>query len=136
MYIKEMDKVTFLDIDGVLNTGGKRKLGQLDKNLVSKLNDLKTYFVLISSWGLYYKVNQIQVLLESKGFNNKLHSYLFGDESREEKIISFIKNHNVKNYVVLDDRVICKNNLVKINPKIGLTDEDILTAKKILKCNN
>jgi hypothetical protein len=136
MYTKGMDRVTFLDIDGVLNTGGRQKLGQLDDNLVLKLNDLKTHFVLISSWGLYYDIDEIQNFLESKGFNNKLHSYLFGEESREEKILSFVKNYNVKNYVVLDDRLVCKKNLVKINPKIGLTNNDILTAKKILECNN
>lgn len=126
-------KVVFLDIDGVLNIGSKMKPGVLKKELVTKLNDLNDVtFVLTSSWGLVFDIEDIELKLKNNGFSGKLKTYLFGEETREEKIINFVKENNITRYVVIDDRNITEDNMVKIDPNLGLTDENINQVKKLL----
>ena len=141
------EKLIFLDIDGVLNsneyynstliTHGKTlgvsdKLLNLFKKVVEKTN---AKIILSSNWRLSY-----EKLIEIKRELFKIDTYIsditpdlnkIGD--RVDEILLWLKKNNKKSskWVAIDDMNLLfmnnklhKNNFVKINPEIGLTEKN------------
>lgn len=144
-----MDKVIFLDIDGVLNMYGvssrtfMKPYGQhIEPHLVCRLNyiceqvkDLK--IVISSSWRM--QMEDLQKQLEEQGF--KYWDRVIGKtpfiEWRGNEIQSWIDTNNFKGkYLVIDDEVndICGNycdvihhkNVLQTNSNEGMLNSDAL----------
>lgn len=151
-------KIIFLDIDGVLNHNNwyiSEQYSKLQPNdeldidplCVERINKLcsetNSKIVISSDWRInyYYKDR-----LELAGLKNIIgHTPITSFEtlgttyhfSRGEEIQIYLEHHlNIDKYVILDDREDFteeqKQFFIKINPNIGLIDEDCELAKNIL----
>lgn len=126
-----MQKIIFLDFDGVLNsqlwyerTKGNRDVDDLDRNAIAFLNTLvkKTgaKIVVSSSWRLGRTVDELQEILNRNGFDgeviDKTKDLRMGDDGdcilRGNEILQWMKAHpeiivapywDYKNYVIFDD---------------------------------
>lgn len=143
-----MDKVLFLDIDGVLNS--EEYIINRDKKVKDDI-DIKKVFLLE---GIVRKTNCSVVLSSSWRFlgleriNNALgdlgsyisikHHTTLKRGDRGKQILEYIKKHNIKDYVVLDDEIIDiknyipKERLVKTSWEKGLQKEHSERVIKIL----
>ena len=136
--------VIFLDVDGVLN--------QLQRNyyidvkcvriLARICKKLKGTIVLTSSWRLGYthtgtcspQIEQLKELFAAHGIKISGRTGVLGDRTLEIK--DYIKRHNVKNYLVLDDdKSEFKSgwllNTYIVNYKTGLVVDDIKAIKEM-----
>lgn len=127
-----MSNFVFLDIDGVLNIGGKQKPLSLSEDLVkqsNKIGNSDTIFVLTSSWGLYYDIDFINKFMKNSGFNHQFKEYLLGEEHRAVKICNYIDKNVIENHAVVDDRDIklegCVFNFVKVDSSVGITKKNV-----------
>lgn len=144
--LENQTKYIFFDIDGVLNTENTWKIPyQLIDTKIKLLAKLQTEtnarLVLISTWRLGYDSNydkcseQIKKLIDLFKQNNIFISDItpiLKNRSRDAEIERFLYFHPCDRYVVLDDDdslYIHKENIVKIDSKIGLTHQNIKTAK-------
>lgn len=154
-------KVIFLDIDGVLNTPtSEARCGEyvgIDDEKVSLLADIvnrtKAEIALISTWKKYWRKEERRKPLQdylATYLDEKLASFglkVFDktkDESdglylsRGEGILEFIDRNKVDCYVILDDLQFDYDGcdltdcLIKTNPKMGLTNEQVEKACEIL----
>lgn len=130
-------KVVFLDIDGVLNIGGKLNIGKIEKHLVKRLNRLTSkedvHVVITSSWGLYYDVEEIINIFKNNGFIGNIKEYLFGDLPRAERIKKWVSEHSCSQFVVIDDRDLGEiDKFVQVNPDVGISHENIDCSLKLL----
>ena len=150
--------VVFLDIDGVLNitsasytTAASKRNHLIEPHLVQRLEwflkKTDASIVISSSWR--YELNKLKEEMQKEGFQywNRIigtTSKSFLPYYRGEQIQKWLNEHpQILNYVVIDDNVsdICgckcneipSENVVKVNPEIGLTHGDILQAMKIIK---
>lgn len=125
-----MTKYIFLDIDGVLNSehtlnesceNMNQKLtsiisDQLVKNLSYVVKKTDAKIILSSSWRVYFNNNiknpnnifAIALLASLNKYNLKLHDmtpFIKGPYSNERglEIKTYIDEHNIENYVVIDD---------------------------------
>lgn len=154
----EIDKVIFLDIDGVLNytlwyiddrnpgnLNGQE--GDLDPLCIDKINKLceetGAKIVISSDWRIHYGYKD---RLELAGLKNIIghtpitifDTYGTYHFTRGEEIQMWLEWHpNINKYVIIDDRTDFTNEqkqfFVKVDSDIGLTDKDIQLAKNILK---
>ncbi len=145
-------KIIFLDCDGVLVTqplfgtryknGNNKPFDTLDKNCVDKLNILieKTgaKLVLSSTWRFDKEYSAIEYL-NTNGVKGEFVGITPTSQTgiRGTEIQKFIEKFDgsVDKFVILDDDSDMEHlscHLVKINMKIGLTDEDIEKALEIL----
>lgn len=150
-----------LDIDGVLNHAQffKETKGQLkyfDPKCIERLNSLFDYgveIVISSSWG--YDGGKTEKRLKDAGLKlpiigyTKQHweNWICRGNEIEEWILENLDGMGSKygnqwncsdyEYVILDDDCDMlygqKDNFIKVDGKVGLTDADIEKAKKILK---
>lgn len=122
----------FLDIDGVLNKESDWNKGlytlnnECIKNFIEYLGKLQNYqIVLISTWR------------NGDGIN-KLKSYFSiydstpngGNKGRQREIEYYIKRHNIKDYIIIDDDISLyyapeKINIYIPNYKTGLQKQDV-----------
>ena len=146
-----MNRVVFLDIDGVLNseeyfinrdTSVPRESHEdylvfnLDKILIDKLNKIirqvKPIIVLSSSWRVY-DMDKINRALRRKGFCSTI---MFktarpSNDDRGKEIKDLIQKNDVKDYVVIDDDSfdiesdIPKEQFIKTSWKKGLEDSHV-----------
>ena len=154
----EINKIIFLDIDGVLNyilwyiddrNPGNLygQEGDLDPFCIDRINKLceetNSKIVISSDWRIDrgYKDR-----LELAGLKNIIghtpitifDTYDSIDHfTRGEEIQMYLKQHpNINKYVIIDDRTDFTNEqkqfFVKVNSYIGLTDENCELAKNIL----
>lgn len=148
--------IVFLDIDGVLNndfttddccgfTGIDDEKIELLKKIVVSQN---ASIVLISTWREYWEK-------EEKEKQDELANYLdkkfekFGlkvlDKTEDDYchrgngILDYVKKHEIKNYVILDDEdfvdydlVDITSHLIKTSPRYGLVEDNVQDAIKIL----
>jgi hypothetical protein len=130
-----MDKILFLDIDGVLNTyqEQKTKHNYIDPIKISRLEKVISAtgakIVISSNWR--FAMNEIEKELPT------IVPYIIGitglAEDRTTEITNWINEHDVENYVVLDDMYIhLPNNFIQTNEDVGLTDSDAQKAINIL----
>ena len=153
-----MNKLIFLDIDGVLDTYKSRYM--LDPTLMDRLGLIlgKTgaWIVISSSWRCNNVPDTIDFMTDYDnprvgsnpfpftdrivGVTPILYSVVEGDidrpATRGEEIAAYLKQHPCDNYVILDD---CDEieytqipHLVLVNDDVGLTIEDVEKAVSIL----
>lgn len=145
-----MNKIIFLDVDGVLNSeytnarSPEGHVGVMDSKvkLLSKLVEETNADVVISSdWRLIkdvdyqYLINKLRYKgrIEIKGETPNL-----GWSHRGTEIKSYLDDHPTDAWVVLDDIVfsdfkIVEGHLVLTDPEFGLTETDVEKAKRILE---
>ena len=145
-----MDKIIFLDVDGVLNSeyinarSPEGHVGVMDSKvkLLSKLVEETNADVVISSdWRLIkdadyqYLINKLRYKghIEIKGETPNL-----SWSHRGTEIKSYLDDHPTDAWVVLDDIVfsdfeIVEGHLVLTDPEFGLTEADVEKAKRILE---
>ena len=138
--------VIFLDIDGVLNQlQGNYYLDiKCIENLAILCKNLKATTVLTSSWRLGYsnlgkcspQIEKIKLIFSK--YNIKISGRTANLGDRAIEILDYIKRHNVKNYVILDDdksefKKGLLDNTYIVNYKTGLTKEDINRIIKTIK---
>lgn len=134
----------FLDIDGVLNSYITKNA--FDSQCVANFNILleKTNadVILSSSWRhlIYngmFSIKGFEFLLKSHGVSNLKLAGMTEDDTSEcskriDQINNYVKEHNLKNYVALDDYFLDKDNSVRVNGSSGLQIKDVDLAIKIL----
>ena len=145
-----MNKIIFLDVDGVLNSeytnarSPEGHVGVMDSKvkLLSKLVEETNADIVISSdWRLIkdadyqYLINKLRYKgrIEIKGETPNL-----GWSHRGTEIKSYLDDHPTDAWVVLDDIVfsdfkIVEGHLVLTDPEFGLTEADVEKAKRILE---
>ena len=153
-----MNKLIFLDIDGVLDTYASRY--KLDPVLMARLGTLiertGAVIVISSSWRAMDVAGTVKFMTDSDNpsvgsnhfpFTDKvvgvtpiLFSVIDGEidrpATRGEEIAAYLKAHPCDNYVILDD---CDEmlrdqwtHLVLVNDEVGLADADVEKAVAIL----
>ena len=154
-------KIIFLDIDGVLNNVPFHKnfkgtftksTDEIDTQSVLWLNDLiketDAKVVVTSTWRLGKTVEELQKILEDKGFVGevigKTDSLNNGYVFRGNEILKWMKDNEqlvgyyayYESYVIFDDDSDMlywqKDNFIKIDPWFGLSPNHCYKAKKIL----
>lgn len=157
-----MQNYTFLDFDGVLNHSKYYDTDefmlhdinypneQLSRNTIALLNKflIKTNSVVVvtSDWRLGTSVEELQSILEKKGFTGRVVgktknlSHEFNTcMCRGKEIEQYINEHHIESFVVFDDDTSdleeVWNNLVIIDGDYGLTQESLDKATKILQNN-
>lgn len=157
-----MRKFIFLDIDGVLNSqyyfqrahddGSLEKinypLNHLDPVAIELLNDLISdtgaEVIISSTWRNGRTIEEIQSLLEQRGFKHKIHSktpiFDHNQSVRGNEIKGWLKanipfGEKVK-YVIIDDDSDMlweqRNNMVLTDNWIGMTPNTTYKARRIL----
>lgn len=152
-------KYLFLDIDGVMNSFDDYKMTneefmkQLNKisfklnpkhvkilnNVVEKYNPK---IILSSYWRTRFSLEKINDLFKKEDFKGQI-SDITDDQGKEHdnrwnQIKRYIDKNDVKNYIILDDEHITKNetvvpNFVKTNSYVGLTKKSLEEIHKIWK---
>lgn len=148
-------KVLFLDIDGVLNDDETYKTDRtpdgfcgIDSNKVLLLKEIidstKAKIVLSSSWKDFWgdETNP-----DNKYLNDKLAEagLVIMDKTidnwanRGEGITNYVKEHDVDNYILLDDEIFddyekfnLLDKLILTDEAVGLTKENVKDAIKLL----
>lgn len=158
--------IIFLDVDGVLNgyqffRTRPDKLSDIDRVAVERLNTIidKTgaSVVLSSTWRYLHPLEEMQLVLENRGFRGKIIDYTpsyicapnpmpncpAGEKKiyfRGIEIMAWIdskvaKSHLYKNFVILDDSgdmpYWFSDNFIQTNIEYGLSDEDVKRALEI-----
>ena len=143
-------KVLFLDIDGVLNS--KKTLGvygeHLSSEMVRRLNKIVKLtdcdVVISSSWRILYDIQILQAMLFNQGMTwaHKIigrtddSSSIRGKEIK--KYLDLNPEYNV--YCILDDETDMleeqKQFFIRTNWDLGLTEDDVETAIKLLGQKN
>ena len=153
---KNHQKYLFLDIDGVLNSFDDYNM--TGKEFLEKLNDIsftlsekqikllnkivKEYnpkIVLSSYWRTRYKLDEINKMFKDNGFLGQIIGMT--DENGKEhierwsQIKRYIKKHNVKNFIILDDDKLGNEayNHIKTDSYIGLTNKHMKEIEKVWK---
>jgi hypothetical protein len=131
--------VIFLDIDGVLNdaepiqalpTRQSQWARLLDPERVSRLNDIidatGAEVVLSSSWRQVHSLDDMQELLETRGFEGRLVDETpIVDKTRGEQIQAWLAMHRgeVERYIAIDDspfmEPLAEENRVKTSGRRG-----------------
>ena len=146
-------RVIFLDVDGVLNNDESSELTKdywtkpedcLIKKLKKIVDETDAQIVLSSDWRLdrdeeeedFHYLALVKMLYKYNLGILDFTPYL-GNVSRGTEISEYLSDHEdeIESFVILDDRCDMepvKDNLVKTNPRIGLTDEDVKEAIKML----
>lgn len=153
-----MNKLIFLDIDGVLDTYKSHYM--LDPVLLDRLGKILgrtgAWIVISSSWRASNVPDTVEFMTDYDNprvgsnpfpFTDKvvgvtpiLYSVVDGDidrpATRGEEIAAYLKVHSCDNYVILDD---CDEmlrdqwpHLVLVNDEVGLTEADVEKAVGIL----
>ena len=153
--------VIFLDVDGVINIMSPSyntttiqpdgKTIWVESHLIKRLDWLidqtSSDVVISSSWRL--DMDDLSKLMKKSGFKNQnkvigYTPYRKDIRYRGDEIQAWIDENNYReNYVVLEDEIddvngekcttIPKENIIEVDPKIGLTHQNVQEAKNILK---
>ena len=150
-------KTIFLDIDGVLNNAQTNEYSPagfigiddiLLTNLEKIINDTKSQIILISSWKEYWEKDGKSIDKDGIYIDEKFNKFglVVSDKTidnwsnRGEGIHNYITKHNIKKFAILDDEIFTDykdfnllDNLIKINSKLGITDEDVNNTIKFFE---
>jgi hydroxymethylpyrimidine pyrophosphatase-like HAD family hydrolase len=157
-----MDKLIFLDIDGVLNSPDFHRKNKclIDTDKIKKLNQLEgkdVKIVISSSWGYddgktEQSLRSCGLTLPIVGYTKHLH-FKYSWACRGNEIAQYIIEHyndtltpfgyqtvDTYSYAILDDDTDMllgqKEHFVHVDGMHGLTDEDIAKVCNILKISN
>ncbi len=148
-------KIIFLDIDGVLNKMDIASVydelairNELVMNLNEILNATGAKIVIISNWLQIMELDKIVSRLTLKGLNPDSvidcikvnvvtpEGNLSYSIKKDKFIISYIFDHNITSYVIIDDTLASElldgHKMVSPITNIGLTSEDVENAIEIL----
>ena len=143
-------KIIFLDIDGVLNDDTTPPYpkdwpeGHLKEDLIARINQIVeatgAKIVMSTAWRTVLSLKEFQELLGSKGLRAEIIDCTPSRMSfrpRWHEIKEWILDNReiyVESWVAIDDLLIKEagERLVRTNPSIGITDEDVEKAIKIL----
>jgi hypothetical protein len=136
-------KLIFLDIDGVLNKNDSQLLDVcvIEEKQLLLLSDLirrsGAEVILTSSWRLTTDEPWREPLLRG-GVSVAGQTARLNGNNRRQEIELYLKEHSgAESFVILDDQAgrwgKLKNNCVHINPKVGLTEENVAQTLKILE---
>lgn len=129
-----IDKVLFLDIDGVLNCRGcisDHRRDQLGTDHIRQLNRVvgltNASVVISSTWRKIYPISNIQQMLDRAGYHYS--SRIIGKTPslwtiRGLEIQDWLDNHNVNRFAIVDDDSdmgVLLRHLVKTSFDTGLT---------------
>lgn len=154
-----MKNIVFLDFDGVLNTNDNyddNLIIHKDKllNLYNLLKLTNSNIVISSYWR--FNMNLILDTINDVCFRSNFDFYFFKDRiigstpmldfyNREKEILFYVKEHNIKNFIALDDNPIWDgvnnifpskpNWLINTNPDIGFDLIQLSKAIKLIKNN-
>ena len=150
-----IDKVLFLDIDGVLNGHEKHLYNNYCKlkescfiNLNKIIKETRCKIIISSAWR--YIILDGEMTL--RGFKYMLFTHGLCHDAeiigctkrdddiflRDDQILDYVKEHGIKNYIVLDDNPMdmdaskLNNRLIKTDEKVGLTEIEVEKAIKLL----
>ena len=150
-------KYLFLDIDGVLNSfndynmSGKSFLENLHKlsfvlsnNQIKILNTIvKEYnpiIILSSYWRTRYSLEELNNIFKKNGFIGEISDVTneTGEEHKDrwKQIKSYIDEHKIKDYIILDDEDITRkkekiNNFIRTDSYEGLTKNHLKEIREI-----
>jgi len=135
--------VIFLDIDGVLAPIREwDRYGDLDPACIQVLNEIvacgQADVVVSSTWRYGKTVAELQEMLEAQGFTGSvIDKTTTGPPGadRGEEIASWLAEHDVGGYVIIDDHVDMgelQNHLVQTHPAHGLQSADAPRAIAML----
>ena len=147
-----MQKLIFLDIDGVLNVFSSIYLEENDiwisleqplnsrclRNLQTLVDNTKADIVISSSWRILYPISSLSKMFKEVGLNINIigQTRNLPNCIRGEEVESYLDNINYKNYVILDDSTDFYNwqkpYLVNTDPGFGLSEIDVAKAIRIL----
>lgn len=145
---ENIEGIVFLDIDGVLNQIGKKGISilKVKADILAQLNrfveDNNIYIVLISDHAYDLKNKEYNELVFKNIFNlNRLLGRLPRETNiRGLNIESFQKREEINGipFIVIDDNNIggpeeITNQHIQTDPKIGLSEDDLIEAEKKLK---
>ena len=146
----KFDKIIFLDIDGVLRTFKSdlewSKLlnkpvfkdfeRRFDPKSASIINEISHYtrakIVISSNWRIKLSLDKLKQIFRKNGIYVEIVGKLDIFASRGEEIRYWLDNNQTNNYIVIDDQIsdivkyIPKDRIVKVDSKIGLTEEDYI----------
>ena len=144
-------KITFFDIDGVLNDHSWIHMMRGEKIFYDKVEILNEILirsnskaVLISSWRNIINsgkmtIEGFQFLLGSHGFRGELIDTIPTKDpsldhvtDRSRKIRKWLSDNNPEKYIILDDTAVRVPNLVRTNGSVGLNPYDIKRSLDIL----
>ena len=136
-------RVIFLDIDGVLAPVRRwDRYGDLDPACIQVLNEIvargQADVVVSSTWRYGKTAAELQIILESQGFTGRVVDKTptgTPGAGRGEEIASWLAEHDVSGYVIIDDHVDMgelENHLVQTHPAHGLQSADAPRAIAML----
>lgn len=142
--MSELKRYLFLDIDGVLNTNSSlmenvHLLPEKVKMLQAIVDDTKCQIIISSSWRISLELRTLKELLYRSGLRSRFQ--IIGvtrnfSGCRGEEVQEFLLENPCDSYVILDDSTdfleIQKDNLVRIDPEIGLTWQDAMRVRDLL----
>lgn len=138
-------KAIFLDIDGVLNSSGSKKLlfNSIDEELLNVFQGLvertKAEVIIISSRRRYF--DDREILQKCFASVNVEISFLDDDiicKKRSDEILTYLKRKSFSKIVIVDDLDLGYSDstlskyFVQVNGTIGLSDLDCTKITKIL----
>lgn len=152
-----MDKIIFLDIDGVL--APYRTLNEyqyccehyinepygvlkFDAECVSNLNSLivrsGAKIVVSSSWRCAVPIEHMGRMLEDQGVICEFLDYTpYSDDGRADEIKKWLSGKDIKHFVIIDDTPYEWGDLsafwVQTNPHCGLNENDVKFAMSLFK---
>lgn len=143
-------QIIFLDIDGVLvpqNFSTPEEIPTFDQKTIHRLNTLTSHFnallVISSTWRLMHNLEKLQNILQQKGVKAPIidQTPFIPYQPRHKEILTWLSNnlHNpfveLQSFTIIDDITDMgplSRYSIKVNPKTGLTLENIGQATKIL----
>ena len=139
-------KYIFLDIDGVLNAVGDKEIvfNMMEVNklelFINFAMEMEANVVITSSRRIYKEEVKMIKLALSKIKNVNVLSEKRIHKHRGNEIEWYITENKINNFVIFDDnddmisdKPLLNNHFILLDYLVGLTKEDIMKAKEILK---
>ena len=146
-----MKKLIFLDIDGVLNISEKvySTIREVEPELVQRfnmmINDHDYYFVLSSIWknlenyGFGPTIETLRDIgLDTSRYIGSTPTTKLYNVARGDEIYEWLRDYDdiIESYVIVDNNDISDNlrhRFIKIDDKVGLTEEDVETIVNLME---
>lgn len=135
-----MDNIIFLDIDGVLKHPTKNVwYPEAISCLNAYCSHNNIHIVISSTWRFLKDLEFFNQILNNKviGITDDL-SERYKEYTRQYECLSFVSKHQIKNYIMLDDKISEYKDtpyLIKVNPNVGIDLNTVFRMNGIFKSN-